>query len=117
MLEILLSLGLIAGVLASGLAGALLPWPVLMAAGLVGVAVGMIAGVPAGLMYHVRLHAALAALGELPPRWWLRPTSFHDRLDSDQRARVMRWFYAGGAGFGFVVLGCILVLAGILRSE
>jgi hypothetical protein len=91
-------------------------WGWLLALGLVLAALGLLVGVPTGMLYHVRLRIALAAGGPLPARWWLHPTPLHQRLDADQRRWVLRPFYAGAAGFLAIVLGCGLTVVGILRS-
>ena len=69
-------------------------------------AVGLLLGVPTGTWYHVALRRELLACGGLPARWWLRPNTWHDRLDAEQRGRVLPWFYAGGVGFLFTAGGC-----------
>jgi hypothetical protein len=91
-------------------------WGWLLALGLILTALGLVVGVPTGMLYHVRLRAALAAGGPLPARWWLHPTPLHERLDADRRRWVMRPFYAGAAGFLAILLGCGLMVVGILRS-
>lgn len=77
-------------------------------------AAGMLLGLPTGFWYHVRLQACLRRRGELPERWWLRPVALHARLRSEEREQVLPWFYLGGAGFVAVMLGCALVLVGVL---
>ena len=55
-------------------------------------------------------------MGPLPEGWIWRPVSFHDRLSPSGRGRVLRWFYLGGAGFVFVVLGIIAVATAVLAE-
>jgi hypothetical protein len=109
----------LAGVALLALAGfglPLLPAESLVAAGAACAALGLLLGLPTGLLYHLRLRAALRARGELPGRWWLRPVALHGRLRSAERRGVLAWFYAGGAGFGLALLGCALVVAGVLLA-
>ena len=117
MFELLLALGLTLLLVLSAAALAWLPWWVVFGAGLVLAAIGLVAGVPAGLAYHVRLHQALAPRGALPARWWLRPTAFHGALVDGERRAVLRWFRAGAVGFALALGGLLLVAAGAVRSE
>ncbi len=77
-------------------------------------ALGLIVGVTAGIVYHVALFRALSPLGVVRAGWWWRPTSLHAYLSPVQRRWVMPWFYAGAAGFFVVLAGCAVVLAAIL---
>jgi len=72
-------------------------------------------GSVAGAVYHRRLHRCLSARGDLPPRWWLDPTTLHVRLTDDERVGVMPPFYLGAAAFGFCVLGCVAMVSGLVR--
>jgi hypothetical protein len=83
-------------------------------AGVACATVGMALGLPTGFWYHVRLQACLRQRGELPARWWLRPVALHARLRSEERPRVLPWFYLGGAGFVAVMLGCAMIVVGVL---
>lgn len=112
-MEFLLVLAILAAVIGSSLLIPMVTASGILVAGVTTVAVGMLIGVPTGAWYHVKLHAALADRGELEPGWWLRPTAFHARLRAHERARVMPWFYAGGAGFGLTILGCGVMLMGV----
>lgn len=76
------------------------------------VAICFVVGAVAGLGYHVVLHRALAPL---PRGWWWSPTRLHERLDSDQRRRVMPWFVVGAAGFVGSLLGCAAFLSALVR--
>jgi hypothetical protein len=109
MFELLLVVALVAGVVLVGAA----PWPMLLAAGFVTTAVGLVFGVATGFWYHVALGRALAAAHALTPRWWLWPVPLHDRLDPTARRTVMPWFYAGAAGFFVTVAGIVLTALGI----
>jgi hypothetical protein len=99
---------------AAGLLAPLVPPESVVLAGAACTAAGMAFGVPTGLWYHVRLRGFLAARGELPERWWLRPVDLHGYLRPGERPVVMRWFYAGGLGFLLTVLGCAVVVLGVL---
>lgn len=93
-----------------------IPWGWLLAAGVILSALGLIVGVPTGLLYHVRLRATLAHAGALPARWWVHPTRLHERIGQPRRGHVLRPFYAGAAGFVAIIVGCGLAVVGLLRS-
>ncbi|HEY6001160.1 MAG TPA: hypothetical protein VI078_17890 [bacterium] len=86
----------------------------LFVAGAAAVLIGMLAGVPAGVVYHVLLFRSLSEIGILPRRWWWHPTTLHDRLPEAARRRLMRWFRAGAAGFVLAMIGCGLILGAVL---
>jgi hypothetical protein len=113
-------LWLVAAVVISLAAGALiaplLSWTALLQLGLLAVGLGLALGLPTSLVYHLKLARLLAARGELPPRWWLSPTRLHGRLRGAERRGVLRWFYAGGAGFVLTLAGCAATLAGALLA-
>lgn len=113
MIEALLVLGTVGTVATVGLLGPWIPLTGWLWAGAACTALGLGLGVPTGLLYHLRLRACLRARGELPPRWWLHPTDLHGRLHDEERDRVLRWFFAGGVGFVFAILGCALVVLGL----
>jgi len=92
----------------------LLSWSALLQLGVFSVALGLALGLPTSLVYHAKLARALAARGELPPRWWLAPTRLHPRLRDAERRAVLRWFFLGGAGFVITLAGCAFVVAGAL---
>ena len=110
----LLVLALVGLLGVAGLLLPLLPAGVIVQAGGVIIAAGALLGLPTGLWYHVKLRAALQRQNQLPARWWLRPVSLHDRVPSEQRTAVLRWFYAGGLGFIAMILGCLTVTVGVL---
>ncbi len=99
--------------LLSGVALAPMPWVLNSAAALL--AFGFALGVPTGFWYHVALGRALRMHEELPAGWWLRPTSLHGKLQPQDRPQVLRWFYAGGVGFVFTALGCVVLGGAALR--
>lgn len=86
----------------------------LYASGAGAIALGLAVGVPAGVVYHVKLHRALSALGGVEKGWWWRPTGYHDRLTAEARRPMMPWFRVGAAGFLMAVAGCVLVLAAVV---
>ena len=96
--------------------GFLAPWLWIAAAGALAIAAGLLVGVPTGFWYHVALGRALRAHGALPARWWVRPTAFHSGLSEAERARVLPWFFAGGAGFALTVVGCAALALAALRT-
>jgi hypothetical protein len=95
---------------------ALVPWTSLFQLGVVLSAAGLLLGVPTGLVYHLRLRAALLEAGALPPRWWLDPVRRHPAIPEAWRPRVLPWFYAGGMGFVFCALGCLVWLLAVPGS-
>ena len=113
-IEIAIVVFTVAALSVGGLLLPLLPAELVVLAGAGCVGVGLLLGVPTGFWYHVRLRDCLIARGELPPRWWLRPTAHHGRLRPADRPRVMPWFVAGGAGFLITVVGCVVAAAGAL---
>lgn len=86
----------------------------LYASGAGAIVLGLAVGVPAGIVYHVKLHRALSAVGAVERRWWWNPTIYHERVADQARRSMMRWFRAGAAGFLVAVSGCVLVLAAVM---
>jgi hypothetical protein len=116
MLEIAIVAALVFALAAGAFVLPLLAWTAILEAGAWLIALGLVLGVPTGFVYHVKLARALAARGELPPRWWLAPTSLHGRLRAEERLPVLLWFFLGGAGFVLTIAGCAAVLAGALLA-
>jgi len=100
-----------------GLLLPLLPWSSVLQLGVLGVALGLGLGIPTSLVYHVKLARVLGARGELPSRWWLSPTRLHRRLRGAERRSVLRWFYAGGAGFVLTLAGSAAAFVGALLAD
>ena len=115
--EIGLVAALVVLLAAGGLLAPLVSWGVVLQLGVASVAFGLVLGIPASLVYHVKLARVLAPRGELPPRWWFSPTPLHTRLRSAERRTVLRWFYAGGAGFVITLAGCVAAFVGALLVE
>jgi hypothetical protein len=78
--------------------------------------VGLIEGIPTGFYYHVVLYRFLKPKGKLPPRWWLRPQSYHVYLDEKEHPLVRKWFILGGIGFFFAVIGGVMVFLGLVSG-
>ena len=117
MSELALVLLLALALACSGWVCAVLPWETVFGAGLLLTALGIVAGVPAGVVYHARLYQALAPRDALPARWWLRPVELHARLLPAERPGVMRWFSVGAAGFVLALVGSVAVAVGLWRSR
>ena len=80
------------------------------------VALGLAAGIPSGIAYHLALRRALAVQGTVPRRWWWHPTRLHGSLPAAGLRPVLPWFRAGAAGFVLALGGCALVLAAVLAQ-
>ena len=85
--------------------------------GALSVVLGLVIGLPASGFYHRALRQTLGPRNALPPRWWLNPVALHTALQKNERPRVMGWFYGGAAGFLLAIVGCGLVLVGVLRFK
>ena len=93
-----------------------LPVDTLLTAGGWTLAVGVVVGVPAGLLYHVFLYRALRRLQQLPKGWYWRPLTLHDRLPPGrERNVVLFWCYLGGAGFFVIVAGALPIFMALWR--
>ncbi len=79
------------------------------------VAGGFGLGVPTGAVYHLLLYRSLQRVDALPERWWLRPTTLHDRIPGEDRGAVLAWCYVGAAGFMVIVFGIVLACVGSYR--
>src|SRR5438105_1642369 len=103
MFELLIVLSLVVS-LGVVLALRAVPPELLLGAGAALALFGLVAGVPASIVYHRVLRNAVAARRALPPRWWWRPMELHPHIPKEDRSRVMRWFYAGVATFLIAIL-------------
>ena len=88
-----------------------------MEIGLLLLAMGLLEGIPTGLLYHWALYRTLRLRGPLPPRWLLHPTDYHVDLTEEESRRVKRWFYLGAFGFLLCVAGGLLALAAALFGK
>jgi len=114
MVEIAAVIGVILVLLAAAAGGEFPHADLLLGVGAAVVAIGLIAGVGAGVVYHVALFRSLKPLGILRPGWWWQPTNLHAHLSPEQRRGVMPWFFAGAAGFFVVLAGCAVILAAMV---
>jgi hypothetical protein len=112
--EALLVLGAVATLAGMALLAAVVDPDALLRAGAWITLAGLVTGVPAGGWYHLVLYRALRARGPLPARWWLRPVDLHVLLGDPERGPVLRWFALGGLGFAVVVIGCAVLVLGLL---
>ncbi|HEB88149.1 MAG TPA: hypothetical protein ENI85_01125 [Deltaproteobacteria bacterium] len=116
MLESLLSLGLVVLFCIVGWAfGATTEALVRGGVGLV--ALGFAYGIPAAIVYHWLLYRSLSRCDRLPGRWWLHPTTLHDRVPSGDRRGVLAWGAIGGTGFIVIVIGIVLTSIGLWRMS
>ena len=74
------------------------------------VLLGLLFGIPSGLMYHLRLIQRLRRRIQPGARWWLHPVSLHQHLSDADRRQVMPWFYIGASSMMVILLGCALLL-------
>lgn len=81
----------------------------LLYAGVVLVLAGLLFSTPCAVVYHLQLYRSLKPRGVLDKRWIWNPTGQHKLLLESERVRVMPWFYAGAAGWGASVVGCVLL--------
>jgi hypothetical protein len=115
MVEALVVLGVVAALCLLGVMAVVLPLETLVFVGVVCVATGIALGVPAGAYYHVKLYRYLAANGGVPRGFIWHPTRYHDALPTQTRRGILPWFFAGALGFLLILLGCALVILGVLR--
>ena len=79
------------------------------------VGAGFALGLPTGAIYHYVLFQSLRRVDALPARWWLRPTTLHDRIPQGDRIHVLGWCYAGAAGFLLILIGIAITASGALQ--
>lgn len=109
MREVLLACGILGGLMALGAAGRFASWEVLVQWGAILLTTGLAFGIPCAVRYHQLLHRALAPRGVLSPRWLWSPLEEHHKLLDEERGPVLAWCYAGAAGWGIAILGCVLL--------
>jgi hypothetical protein len=114
MIEVLSAVGIFLVLFFVATGSGFVHWSVLLVIGAAVAGIGFVAGVVAGIGYHVTLYRALAPLGLLGPGWWWRPTGYNARLPDSKRPTVMGWFYVGVASVIIDFAGCVLILGGIL---
>lgn len=113
MLETLIVLALLVLLIAISWMSVLLSWQLIVLVGVACVMAGLCIGLPTSLYYHLRLHRSLHPRGQLPAGWIWHPMRYHDLLAPAERSGVLRWFYAGAASFGLIVLGFIVAGLGL----
>lgn len=116
MIEALVVLVVVATLVLLGLAAFILTLEALLLTGAACILAGFLVGIPAGTLYHVRLYQRLALRGPVPRAFWLRPTSLHSQLEAAEWQKIKPWFLAGGSGFALIVLGCLVVMLGLMRA-
>jgi hypothetical protein len=79
--------------------------------------IGLVAGGGAGIVYHLRLHRALARLGAGTRGWLWSPVSRHGALDEQGRRAVLPWFRLGAAGFFVCLAGIGWIVAAVVRAS
>lgn len=77
---------------------------------------GLGASLLVGVVYHLRLRAAVARKGPLPARWWLAPSRLHQLLDEDERLTVLPFFVAGVVLVAICFGGLLLVMLGAIKA-
>lgn len=116
MIEVLVAAAVFTLLAITALVREYVAWFVLLKVGVWMIAGGVGLSVSAGLVYHVALYRALVPRGALSNDWWWAPTRFHGALTRQERPQVLSWFYLGAAGFGVVMMGCVVVLLAALRD-
>lgn len=116
MIETLFVFGVVGLLVLLGTGAYLLSVEALLIAGAVCIGLGFSIGLPAGTVYHLRLYRALALRGPVPRSFWLRPTSLHQELEAGEWRAIAPWFVIGGTGFALIILGCVIVMLGLLRA-
>lgn len=116
LLELLLTLALLAVLGAVALALHALSVEALLISGLWLVGAGLALGLPAGALYHALLRRSLLRVNGLPPRWYWHPTALHPRIPQPDRPVVLGSCLLGAAGFFGIVVGCAAVALAVWRS-
>jgi hypothetical protein len=104
-----------ASILAALVLAAVIPAMALLWLGAVIGALGALIGVPAGVVYHLRLWRALEAEQLGTEGFWLRPHHLHDRLSDERLRPIERWFAVGVVGFVATLVGGVGVGTAFVR--
>lgn len=102
-------------ILACLILAALIPAMTLLWLGAVIGAIGAVVGVPAGVVYHLRLWRALEAEQLGTDGFWLRPHHLHDKLSDERLRPIEAWFTVGVVGFVATLIGGASVGTAIVR--
>ena len=115
--ETLIAALVVVVLLAVGMAHRFVPWFTMLQGGVWVIIFGTTLSIAAGIVYHLALYRVLEPHAALKPRWWWRPTAFHQALQPHERPVVLPWFYVGAASFMLVMVGCLAVLLAVWRAE
>lgn len=91
-----------------------MPWiafETALSIGIILVSAGFGFGLPAAIVYHLRLYRTLSARDALPRGWYWNPIPLNEALAARERQRIIPWCIAGGAGFAVIALGVFLIAA------
>ena len=110
MFELVIALGVFLGLIGFVLAGRYWDALLLLRWGWTLMAVGLVVGVPTGVVYHIKLLRLLAQKKAPTKGWWIDPRPLHRYLSDAEVRRCVPWFYVGGVGFVLCVGGCICLL-------
>jgi hypothetical protein len=89
---------------------------VLVLSGAACMALGLALGVPAGLLYHLKLYRYLAKRGKVSRSFLWHPTRYHAALEPEELRRVMPSFITGALCFGLILLGSVIFMLGFVRT-
>ncbi len=113
MQEILIGAGVLTLIGGLGLAQQYLRYDFLMGIGIGSILLGLLAGVPAGFVYHYKLWKALKDRIALPKNWWLFPGPLREHLEPAELEGLQVWMAAGGFSFLLAIAGCLLTGVGL----
>ena len=115
-LEVAIAIGVIA-LMAGVPVLMMVPTSILLWVGGIAFLTGVVVGIPAGVVYHIRLYQCLKPRGKLDPHWIWHPLRLHGELLPSERLRVLGWGYVGGVGFVLLMAGIIVFAMGIFRMQ
>jgi hypothetical protein len=102
-------------ILVSLILAAVVPAGALLWLGVIVGSLGALVGLPAGVVYHIKLWRSLQAAAQATDGFWLRPHRLHDRLADAQLRPIEAWFAIGVVGFVLTVLGGAAVVTAFVR--
>ncbi len=115
MIELLALLGVLTALIGFG-ALLLVGWETLALVALWLIGVGLMVGVPTGVLYHIGLARALGRRGLLPRGWYWRPIELNALLEPPERSRVLTWCYLGATGFVVIAAGAVCLAAALVSG-